>query len=74
MSRITAILVALATLWQLAQTSSFKLESMGMMVKGNEENKTTIAHRRPITNVKAIVPSCNIGQLPHLPTEDRPRE
>lgn len=56
MSRIAVILASVAALWELALSTSFKLESMGMMVKGNQDNRTVISHRRPITNVKAIVP------------------
>ena len=55
MSQIAAILAFSASLWQLALCSSFKLESMGMLVHGNVKNSTTIEHRRPLTNVNTIV-------------------
>jgi hypothetical protein len=59
----------LAYLWQLCVTTSFKIETMGMMVQGNTENSTIVDHRRPITNVKSIVGSIYEGQLPNLPAE-----
>ena len=66
MSQIAAILAFSASLWQLALCSSFKLESMGMLVQGNVKNSTTIEHRRPLTNVKTIVDQPHLGQLQDL--------
>lgn len=55
MSQLPVLLATLASLYFQVQSTSFKLESMGMLVQGNTDNKTIIDHRRPITNVKTIV-------------------
>lgn len=69
MFRITGACAVMLACWQQALATSFKIESMGMMVKGNKENTTAIDHRRPITNVHSTVGRDHPGQLPHLPAQ-----
>lgn len=54
MLRFLISIIAVHDLWSQAIASSFKVESAGMIVQG-QNNLTVIDHRRPVTDVRPTV-------------------